>query len=290
MPQNTRRRPTQTGSFWENFQRWLNTLQAQGGLTRGNFPAPTPASVSYPGYGYTGYRSQGGQAWGAPLANVGAGGWTPQPATTPASNVLQSPAATTTGTQSPYGTSWGQFYNPTQALLTRGGPVTTPAPTTAGTQNTTGYGQGTPGYFAGVPNEYAPGGYYGGGWGNQNLVWGGEGYYRPSNYGSRAYGLSELNVNNQTGELQGSLNRYGQALGTPAPLMAHGPQRPWSGMGKVYAPEGQEPVVPTNVHGNKFDARAAKGSNQRKKGGGGGTGSSGYNPGYWQNELISWRF
>lgn len=254
-------------------QRWLNSLKSQGGMTRYNYPAYSPPSASYPGFGYPGYRSQGGIAWGAPP---------PAAIATPAaSSVFAAPPATTTTatpTASPYGTSWGAFYNPVPALLTRGGPVTEPT-TSKPKSGGASQGQGTPGYFAGVPNEYAPGGYYGGGWGNPNMVWGGEGYYRPSQYGYRAFGLSRENVNPLTGELQGSLNRYGQALGTPAPLMAQGPHRPGKGWAST-SPYGPGKFrMPGVVHPRPKDP--GKGGGGNKSGGGGG---------YWQNELISWRF
>lgn len=121
---------------------------------------------------------------------------------------------------------------------------------------------------------------WGGGWGNENLVENSQGYYRPTRYGRQALGLSGLNVNNQTGELTGSLNRFGQALGTEYQGMGRGPRRVYGGWSSN-----------TERGPWKFNpAQGGKQQNQGKGGGGNGTKSGGYNPGYWQNELISWRF
>jgi hypothetical protein len=155
-----------------------------------------------------------------------------------------------------------------------------------------GGGNGQAGYFPGLfwPNGEPMLGYggqqLGGGWGNQNFVYENGGVYRPSYYGQRAYGLSELNVNPETGELQGSLNRFGQPLGTPAIAYGSGPHRPGQGW-TVRTPAGTTPRGP-----QKFNP-AKSGQNKGKTAGGGGGGGGGPQQSskggpIWYNDLINW--
>lgn len=141
-----------------------------------------------------------------------------------------------------------------------------------------GGGQGV-GYFPGVANPYREGEYYGGGWGNPNFVWGGEGYYRPSYYGRRAYGLSAENVNQESGELQGSLNRFGQPLGTEAPLQAQGPRRKYPGWSST---------TPYGPWKNRIRPNPGKGGGGTGGGGGGGTTQQSKSGPIWYNDLINW--
>lgn len=276
MPQ-TKKKPT-TNNFWKNFQKWMESLQAQGGMTGADFPAPAPPSVSYPTYGGpTGYRSQGGQAWG----------WTPQPQPTGAPKTVASMPPVQ--------------YNPP--------PVSAPPGASVGGAGGTGFNYYyTPGLYN-PPASIEQGGFGGGGSGqpassgygwrsNPNLVWQSPyGNYYASRYGQRALGLSDLNIDRTTGELTGAYNRYGQPLGTSAPVGTTMQRQ----AGKYYfdarTPEenlwynrmyGKPGVAVQSLQDKRAKMRgpANEGTTQKSKGGPI-TSTSGTG---WQNALINWRY
>lgn len=277
MPQQTRRKP-RPSAF--NFTQWLQNIM--GYNTPMYYPQGQPA----------GYRSQGGIAWGTPPPTEEGGyGAPPQPGSgdlTPipgAANVHQLP--TFTGTSNYLNASTNQLLTNLMwraamqnlqqqqaAAQAQAGQTTRPQAWTPQTYTPSGQA----GYFGGV-TPYEGGPTYGGGWGNPNMVYQNYyGTYRPSDYGQRAYGLSELNVNKETGELQGALNRYGQPLGTEAPLMAHGPYRPGRGWSST-TPYGPSKFrMPGVVHPRPKEPGKGGGGNTQSTSGTG-----------WGNELISWR-
>ena len=134
---------------------------------------------------------------------------------------------------------------------------------------------------------------YGGGWGNANLVsnLGSEErpYYVPSGYGDKMYGLSDLNVDPVTGELTGSLNRYGQPLGTTAPLQTTHRRLGGRNYRRRRTPEEVEQI---NRQQGKLGPTIQDIHKYRKgKSGGGGGGSGGGGSGSspnWYNDMINW--
>jgi hypothetical protein len=117
------------------------------------------------------------------------------------------------------------------------------------------------------------------------------GYWRPTVYGQDIYGLSELNVG-PGGELQGAYNRYGQPLGTTAPLQTT--HRRLGGK-YYYRQRTPEEIYRMNLERGKNGPtiqrirQARSSAPQTGSGGGGGGGGTQERP-YWQNALINWRF
>lgn len=177
---------------------------------------------------------------------------------------------------------------------------------------------GGAGWYGGHTGAY--GQQLGGGWGNANLVYGGPGYYRPSYYGRRSFGLSDLNVDPTTGELTGALNKYGQALGTQAPFYPMGGYMKYSHGGKYtkkkelgyYGWTGQRDEEGNLIGRTKADAWQSRNrwlqttgmaklgpqieditdrNRKQLKGGGGGKNKQPTSSGNWMNApLINWRF
>lgn len=269
-----KKKPSNEQSFWErlaNFWAPYNTRNWPG-----MFPSPLPQGTPV-GQGVYGRPDQAGIIWNPvmpPISTIesvyGPGVTTLPypPEQRPYVGGMQLLPPPSPSVQSIYG----------RGVVTRGAPPTpswTPGKKEQAQQPSTGGGEGW---------------YAAGGWGNPNLVYQTTGgYWRPTTYGRDIYGLSELNVG-PGGELQGAYNRYGQPLGTTAPL-----QTTHTRLGGKYYYRRRTPeeIRQMNLERGKIGPTIDLVRQRRGgawQGGGGGQQPQGEQRPYWQNALINWRF